>query len=441
MELFLSWSGDRSRKLAEAVRGLLVSLYGGRKIRTHLSADIAKGEPWSDALVNHLRASEAVLICLTPEALASTWITYEAGYIVGRTESPRVFTLLYEVTSNDIPDPLRSYQSTTLEPSDIRRLAHDMTGMNPDDARWAAAWREFDSEVGGIPPRQLHQIVPAIEEWFRRKTFDEPLHHCMDQSWIERYAGAVETRQRLRSVAERVEAAGAGFAAEVFHGLLGAVDSYATAIRGLLLLERPPFPTAPDGTLDFQTPGLLEALEARRIRVKTLLNAGVVLAPFAQPEAFLFERLETFAEKKDLIHRKRAELERDLATGLINEAMVSTWRGSEWDFDRISAYLVDAMTSFESHHDAVAAAEVELEKAQATEGGTLIPVHYALKAVEVITGRAGANDGPALNALLANASRFLESLDNHERTRGPAGVIARIRGREASPAPQAQEAG
>ncbi len=175
--VFLSWSGARSDRLATAIQRLLAAL--APELPTHRSADLAKGEPWSEGLLAQLRGSVDVLICVTPEALASTWITYEAGFIYGSTDKARVFTILFEVEPTDVPGPLQQFQSTRLVESDVRRLVAAIAGSDAAGDQWGGAWENFAADVAEIPPLLLDEIEPEIERWFRRKTFDEPVDQCI----------------------------------------------------------------------------------------------------------------------------------------------------------------------------------------------------------------------------------------------------------------------
>ena len=82
---------------------------------------------------------------------------------------------------------------------------------------------------------------------FDRKTFQEPVDECTDQSWFQRYDGAVTTRDALQAQKSLVEAECDAQIADLYRYLVMAVDGYAMDIRALLF-EPKTFYLADDGT-------------------------------------------------------------------------------------------------------------------------------------------------------------------------------------------------
>ena len=78
MKVFISWSGERSRSIAEALREWLPDVI--QAVKPWLSAeDIDKGARWSSDLAHELEDAHVGVICLTPENLEEPWIHFEAG--------------------------------------------------------------------------------------------------------------------------------------------------------------------------------------------------------------------------------------------------------------------------------------------------------------------------------------------------------------------------
>jgi hypothetical protein len=61
------------------------------------------------------------ILCLTPGALRSTWIHYEAGALA-KTRDALVCSLLIGVDPSEVKYPLAQFQQTKLERQDFRRL-------------------------------------------------------------------------------------------------------------------------------------------------------------------------------------------------------------------------------------------------------------------------------------------------------------------------------
>ena len=78
MKIFVSWSGERSHGVAEALRNWLPHVIQG--LQPWLSSnDIDKGARWATDIASHLEESRVGIICLTPENIDSAWILFEAG--------------------------------------------------------------------------------------------------------------------------------------------------------------------------------------------------------------------------------------------------------------------------------------------------------------------------------------------------------------------------
>jgi hypothetical protein len=121
MQVFITWSGSRSRQLAQAVAEWVRSAV--QTSRPWLSEiDIEKGERWNAAISSRLQDSHIGIVCLTPENLAAPWIHFEAGALA-KTGDSRVCVLLFEVDHTDVPDTLAQFQHTTVSEKDMAQLA------------------------------------------------------------------------------------------------------------------------------------------------------------------------------------------------------------------------------------------------------------------------------------------------------------------------------
>ena len=80
MSLFICWSGDRSYKLAVAVRTLVTQTVEGiEKKDIFVSDRIEKGANWFDSILGELSRAHAGIVCLTAENLDGVWLHFEAG--------------------------------------------------------------------------------------------------------------------------------------------------------------------------------------------------------------------------------------------------------------------------------------------------------------------------------------------------------------------------
>jgi TIR domain len=429
-KIFLCWSGTRSRRFAEAIKAWLVQVLGD-SVEPSMSTQIEKGTEWFEELRNALDNAHCGILCLTPEAIGSPWIHFEAGLLVqalSQTRDPaaesarerRVFPLLYGIKEGALAGPLSAYQSTSVTDfDDVFKLLEVILQFIPQPDRLAAQqlrknfrdrWKILQTDLEAIPRVSLNEVMVDFEDLFRRKTFRESMNDCLSQNWLDRYNGARDTQMKLRSHHDTVRKACRPFVADVFDELVAALDAYSMGLSKLVGKPESPIDSE-TGTVRFDNPGIAIACERQRKKIHSLVSRVVDerQAPILD-EAFRFEMAETFEEKKRLIHRKSAELEikRDDPVELD-----SACANSDWDFDRILYY----QWREERHDDLKLRAEMdrtrlELEKVNAkSQGLSLMPLHYSLGPVEKALSLDNAVSDAELKELteLANGIRaFIE---------------------------------
>ena len=120
MKVFISWSGDLSRGIAELLKDWIEQCIQSVEV-FFSSDDIEKGERWDSRLTNELNASNFGIVCLTAENINAPWIHFEAGALSKKLDS-RVGTLIIDTKISDIKGPLSTFQATKLEENDMLKL-------------------------------------------------------------------------------------------------------------------------------------------------------------------------------------------------------------------------------------------------------------------------------------------------------------------------------
>lgn len=121
MKVFISWSGERSKKVAIALRQWLQDVI--QTLEPWLSeSDIDKGTRWSTDIAKHLEASRVGVICLTSENLTAPWILFEAGALSKTLEQTYACTYLVELEPTDVEGPLSQFQATRANEEDTLKL-------------------------------------------------------------------------------------------------------------------------------------------------------------------------------------------------------------------------------------------------------------------------------------------------------------------------------
>ncbi len=83
MQVFLTWSGPRSLKVAEILRDWLADLFE-EELEPWMSPSIEKGEEWFKEIVKRLDATDFGIACVTADNTGSEWLHFEVGYLRGR---------------------------------------------------------------------------------------------------------------------------------------------------------------------------------------------------------------------------------------------------------------------------------------------------------------------------------------------------------------------
>ena len=112
MKVFLSWSGQRSHKIASALREWLPSVL--QAVNPWLSSsDIKAGMRWANELQLQLEESRVGIICLTPENLSAPWLLYEAGALSKALGDAYVCPYLFGFSPSELTGPLIQFQSAS----------------------------------------------------------------------------------------------------------------------------------------------------------------------------------------------------------------------------------------------------------------------------------------------------------------------------------------
>lgn len=123
MKVFISWSGDRSKRTAEVISKWLKKNI--QAVEPWLSIDIEKGKRWSPELYNKLEESKFGIICVNRDNLESKWIMFETGAIA-KQYSSYTWIFLLDLAAKDVESPLSDFQLTIFEKEDIRKLLYSI---------------------------------------------------------------------------------------------------------------------------------------------------------------------------------------------------------------------------------------------------------------------------------------------------------------------------
>ena len=122
MKVFISWSGDASRPLAEALGDWLPRVL--QYVQPFVSSsDTEKGVRWATVVSKELAETQIGIICLTPDNLKSEWILFEAGALSKEVERGKVCPLLFfGIEASDVTGPLALFQCATFSKGEMARV-------------------------------------------------------------------------------------------------------------------------------------------------------------------------------------------------------------------------------------------------------------------------------------------------------------------------------
>ncbi len=157
MKVFLSWSGERSRQMAAALRDWLPGVL--QTVEPWLSAeDMPLGSRWASDIARVLQDVDVGILCLTPENLNSPWLLYEAGALSKRLEGSLLCPYALDLSPADIPFPLAQFQVARADKEDTYRLlkALNSVGAGPHFSEhvlqrvFKANWPWLEERIRGL---------------------------------------------------------------------------------------------------------------------------------------------------------------------------------------------------------------------------------------------------------------------------------------------------
>ena len=114
MNLFISWSGDHSRRVAETLRSWIPLVL--QSVRPWMSkVDIPPGGSWSRHLSETLDETDCGILCLTHDNLHEPWIQFEAGALSKSVAHSLVVPYLIGLSVDSLPLPLAQFQAVSAD--------------------------------------------------------------------------------------------------------------------------------------------------------------------------------------------------------------------------------------------------------------------------------------------------------------------------------------
>ena len=163
MKVFISWSGQHSKKLGEAIRDWLPNVL--QLVTPYFTpSDIEKGTVWATDIAKELSESQIGILCVTRDNIHNDWLLFEAGALSKSLEKSHVCPILFGIIDTDLSGPLKQFQTTVFEKGDIHRLLSVINGQLGGNK---LPQKTLDTVVGKWWPdleEKINQILAEVGE-------------------------------------------------------------------------------------------------------------------------------------------------------------------------------------------------------------------------------------------------------------------------------------
>lgn len=130
--IFISWSGDASRMIAETMKSWLLTIFSEKIDVFFTPEDIEAGRRWSTELAGNLQKCDIGIFIYTPQNLESLWMAFEAGALSKKVESGRVIPVVFGANVTDIKPPISQFQARRFDADSILKTLEDINNLLPE---------------------------------------------------------------------------------------------------------------------------------------------------------------------------------------------------------------------------------------------------------------------------------------------------------------------
>lgn len=171
MRVFISWSGERSRAIAEALRTWLPRVI--QSVRPWMSQeDISAGSRWLAEVSSVLDTAQVGLLCVTPENQHNPWLVFEAGALSKSLDQSRVCPMLFDMSPGQLSGPVTQFQAHVLNKQGVLRV---LSALNDglDEAKLPVPelaeilevwWPQLERQLEAIGPAPAPTVARSVQE-------------------------------------------------------------------------------------------------------------------------------------------------------------------------------------------------------------------------------------------------------------------------------------
>ncbi len=180
MKIFLSWSEERSKKIAEEFKNFLGQTCQ-QAITFFSFHDIESGTNWANKLMKELEQTNIGLFFFTPENLKSTFMHFEAGGLLRNEEKTiengKIIPVLFGIKKSDIVQPFAMFHMVIFNKVEIFKLINEINDkfQNPVKNKFLESIFEkfypeteteiqkiMDSDTTKPKPRPIEELLDEL---------------------------------------------------------------------------------------------------------------------------------------------------------------------------------------------------------------------------------------------------------------------------------------
>lgn len=213
MQVFISWSGPRSRAIADALRNWLPKVI--QSVKPWMSdEDINAGARWLTEISTSLNSTSVGIVCVTPENQNNPWLLFEVGALSKTLEQTCVCPLVFEMTPGQLSGPLTQFQANELTRDGVAKILSTINKLLGEkqiattelDEIVDVWWPKLLEKIDGLPPAptplaarstndQMEELLSLAREQLRR----ENLRLEASQERDEKFSEMLSFMQHYRS--------------------------------------------------------------------------------------------------------------------------------------------------------------------------------------------------------------------------------------------------
>lgn len=151
MKIFISWSGQLSKQVADLLAKWIPDVLQHAKPWVS-TQNLEKGRVWSEQIFQELNECSFGVSCVTKENRSAAWLLFEAGALSKGLQHNFVCPLAIDLDYGDVDQPLGAFNVTKPQKDDMLKLIKTINSSKPETAlsddhvvkSFERCWKEFE---------------------------------------------------------------------------------------------------------------------------------------------------------------------------------------------------------------------------------------------------------------------------------------------------------